>query len=117
LKKDSNFDATYNQIVHLHNSELDIYGNETEEFAEHIVRYKYLYDYKDAALVVSEKNQALKGVLLRAKVMEDTWLRYHICASLDEAVKRMGYTQEQELIYGEYDKLMDGINTESVVVL
>ena len=117
LKKDPKFDATFNQIVHLHNSELDIYGEETEEFAEHIARYKYIYDYKDAALIVSEKNQALKGVLLRAKVMEETWLNYHICATLDEAVKRMGYTEELKTIYDEYDKLMEGVIKENVVTL
>ncbi len=111
-KKDKLFDASYNHIVHMLDAQLEVTAASTEKYVRHVNQSSYLYEYEKSAFILSNRNQAIKGLLAQGKIQKKSHLRIDLCVSVQEAVTKLGLEKHMDAILREFNDLVEVVADE-----
>jgi hypothetical protein len=111
-KKDKLFKSTYNHVVHMGAAKLDVTAESTERFIKHVLQSSYLYEYEKVAFIVSNRNQAIKGLLAQGKVHRQSHLKIDLCVSVKEAMTKLGKEDCIEQVEKEFHSLFELIDKD-----
>ncbi len=111
-KKDKEFKTTYNHIVHMQDAELDLSADDTSRLIQNINQSAYLFEYEKVVFILSNKVQAIKGLLAQGKVQKKTHLNIELCVNIPKAVEVLGMSDDLSEIIEAFREIMGELRPE-----
>jgi GH15 family glucan-1,4-alpha-glucosidase len=105
-KKEKMFKTTFNHIIHMQDSEFDLTADDTSRLINHINQSAYLFEYDKVVFILSNKVQAIKGLLAQGKVQKNTHLKIELCVNIPKAVEALGLTEHIDKITEAFEEIM-----------